>query len=186
MSSFLSNKFLQARIAAQQPKPTIDTDLFCISCDYNLRGLRYGHKCPECGKTIRASPKTTDMLINGSPSRQRAIRLGLTLCAGILIAVAIARLWLFGALVFAGWPPAQNIYLWLGAALSMVWIVGVFLLTPPDFDEQYVRWRWLRRAARLSQLLWIPAYMLWLLAELGPLAGSPGSDTLAGWSIFLR
>jgi uncharacterized repeat protein (TIGR04138 family) len=31
----------------------LDRDLHCIGCNYNLRGLPWNGKCPECGKTVR-------------------------------------------------------------------------------------------------------------------------------------
>ena len=34
------------------PPPTVETDLACITCDYNLRTLPSDGKCPECGEPI--------------------------------------------------------------------------------------------------------------------------------------
>jgi uncharacterized repeat protein (TIGR04138 family) len=35
----------------------INEDLPCEDCGYNLRGLREGHRCPECGALIPSSPE---------------------------------------------------------------------------------------------------------------------------------
>lgn len=40
------------------PPPTIESDLACIHCGYNLRTLRSGGNCPECGQPIWRSRLT--------------------------------------------------------------------------------------------------------------------------------
>jgi uncharacterized repeat protein (TIGR04138 family) len=37
---------------------TINCDLACIGCEYNLRGLATDGKCPECGRPIRETLET--------------------------------------------------------------------------------------------------------------------------------
>lgn len=185
MSSFLSNKFLQYRLGpAAQPR-TIESDLFCTSCGYNLRGLTFGRNCPECGQQIRKTPGLKDSLLQGDWSQRESVKLGLTLTAATLLAVALARLGLFIALVTAMNPKYQDAYLWLGLALSIGWIFGVWLLTPPHLDAHYFKIRWLRRTARWSQLIWIPAYICWILAEM-KFPGTPEGDRLYQWSMMLR
>ena len=50
MGQFLSNKYLKYR-AAMKGGP-VSGDLPCDQCSYNLRGLRFGGACPECGTPI--------------------------------------------------------------------------------------------------------------------------------------
>jgi cell division protein FtsW (lipid II flippase) len=40
------------------PPPTVETDLACIHCGYNLRTLSSGGKCPECATPIWRSRLT--------------------------------------------------------------------------------------------------------------------------------
>ena len=35
--------------------PTIREDHACVGCGYNLRGLPFDHRCPECGKPCAES-----------------------------------------------------------------------------------------------------------------------------------
>src|SRR5688572_29680452 len=35
-----------------QPDPTVDADVPCGRCGYNLRGLKAGGACPECGLPV--------------------------------------------------------------------------------------------------------------------------------------
>src|SRR5262245_56679789 len=42
--------------ALAQPGAAIERDAPCNKCGYNLRGLRIGDKCPECGTPIVLVP----------------------------------------------------------------------------------------------------------------------------------
>ena len=185
MSSFLSNKFLQYRFGRHEPPRAIDSDLFCTSCGYNLRGLTFGRNCPECGQLIKNTPGLKDILLEGDWSQRESLRLGLTLLTSTLILVVVARLGLFIALVTALNPKWENVYLWLGSALSIAWIFGVWLLTPPRLDAHYFKLRWLRRTARWSQLAWVPAYGCWILAVM-KFSGTSQGDDLYFLSTLLR
>lgn len=182
MSSFLSNKFLQYRNAASL---NIESDLFCTTCGYNVRGLMFGRNCPECGQQIRQSPGMHDALVSGDWSQRQRTWLGLTLITASLFIVAIARFWLFIVLVLTSMMSAEHIYLWLGLCVSGAWVGGVWLLTPPRMDAQYAPMKWLRLSARWSQLLWLPAYLCWIAASLF-YSGTPLGDSLYPWSLMLR
>jgi uncharacterized repeat protein (TIGR04138 family) len=45
---------------------TLHSDLTCLRCQYNLRGLTPGHRCPECGLPILRS--LLEVLRHGMPS----------------------------------------------------------------------------------------------------------------------
>ena len=51
MAQFFTDKYLKYR-AALERRP-VEDDRQCDQCGYNLRGLRFGGRCPECGTTIR-------------------------------------------------------------------------------------------------------------------------------------
>lgn len=64
----------------------ITTDRPCPGCNYNLKGLRKGGKCPECGRPIggKASGRFADNITHASPRYLRTLRAGLLLmCAAI-------------------------------------------------------------------------------------------------------
>ena len=50
MGQFLSNKYMKYRSAMNGE--LIDDDKLCDQCGQNVRGLRYGGACPECGTPI--------------------------------------------------------------------------------------------------------------------------------------
>lgn len=52
-------------VDAGSADPTLDVDVVCIRCQYNLRGLTPSHRCPECGLPILRS--LLDLLRNGLP-----------------------------------------------------------------------------------------------------------------------
>lgn len=106
----------------------------CEKCDYELRGLRVGGNCPECGTPIRAKRKSFGAregnLTDAPPRYIRGLRLGFTLMAG---AIALS---IFGAV--AG---TMSFALGFIAALaaSALWLVGVFQISkprPPEFAER--------------------------------------------------
>jgi hypothetical protein len=39
----------------ENPQAVIADDLSCVICGYNLRGLRFTGRCPECGSAIERS-----------------------------------------------------------------------------------------------------------------------------------
>jgi uncharacterized repeat protein (TIGR04138 family) len=43
-----------------QDAPQIDDDIYCGTCQYNLRGLRVDGNCPECGASIAGGLTTDD------------------------------------------------------------------------------------------------------------------------------
>ncbi len=54
MSGYFSSKYVKYREVAKGGP--IQKDLACPRCKYNLRGLNWGGKCPECGDVIEPSP----------------------------------------------------------------------------------------------------------------------------------
>jgi hypothetical protein len=185
MSSFLSNKYLQYRNFKGE-SITISGDRYCIACGYNVRGLKMGQNCPECGTQIRKDVQVDDPLLAGEWSERQQNHVGLALIAFTLIIEAFARLAVAIVLLTGGgsWP-SFGWYLWLGLALSGAWAIGVWLLTAARFDSQYRKIKWMRWTARLTSLAFLLAYVLWMLA-LTKLAGAPGEKFIVGTSVLLR
>jgi len=105
----------------------------CGKCRYELRGLRVGSKCPECGEPIRSRPKKFNAragtLTDADPLYVSTLRWGfVAMSVGILFSIIGA---VFGAFNF-----------WIGFAASIfasaAWCGGVFLISnprPPEFDQ---------------------------------------------------
>lgn len=172
MSSFLSDKFLKYRAQLGRKPQAIDRDVFCATCGYNVRGLTYGRNCPECGSQIVPVAGLEDVLVSGDWSERQRTYVGLALVAGCLIGVALARGALFIGLIFTGIANLDDAYLWLGTAMSIAWIAGVLMMTDRRLDAPYPRLRWMRIWTRRSQVLWLPAYGLWLIAAAANQAGN--------------
>lgn len=107
---------------------TIDVDLRCPGCGYNLRGLAHGAKCPECRTPawaalkkhlfLTASPEYLARLTRGTRALLRSlIFFYLGFAAGFILAISSGqeRLAWFGA---------------IPAALSILW--GFWLVMSPN------------------------------------------------------
>lgn len=176
MSGFLSSKYLKYQQALF--RETIDEDLHCVKCGYNVRGLRYGRSCPECNAPIE--PASRDVLLSGDDAERRAWRLGLGLAAVCLFAAVAARLLLF---VLGFWglsPEVASAYLWLGFGLSIVWAVAAWRITPASLGRRWMFMGRLRWVVRVSQLFWPVAYAAWILGR----ATAP--SVLLFWATSLR
>jgi hypothetical protein len=75
------------KIVPQIPSPTVDADLACRRCGYNLRTLSADKVCPECGLAIRASIAAANAARSraGEPLRQSDRRWVASLRNGLLI-----------------------------------------------------------------------------------------------------
>lgn len=161
MSGFLSSRYLKHR----QPRPErpIDLDLSCPGCGYNLRGLKEGKRCPECGLAVEARRDEGDPLLAGGWSGPRKMRAGLAIAFLCLVMAVAARLVLFvGGVARIGTGLAGG-YLLAGLVLSAAWTVAALLLTPPRLDRHWSWMRPVRRVIRVSQPLWVAGYLCWLM-----------------------
>jgi hypothetical protein len=69
---------------ARDPNSLVDEDLLCRKCGYNLRGLAFGGRCPECNSAVIVSTQD-DALRFSHPSWLRQLSTG----AAILMAEKI-------------------------------------------------------------------------------------------------
>lgn len=193
------------RNLAKKAAPAIDVDRECAGCGYNLRGLRYGVVCPECGMPSTAPPGIDDPL-SVMPMR---IILALvrgcwvaSICVVLMVAVVLAER--FGAL-------DARIAMTILTVLSMVWVGAVVWLTPvfslPEAVSRGFGYRSpLRSAGRWLQVGWVVATgftalrasvnapapvegLLWLGTIVGLMAGLSGlvalsilMERLADWA----
>ncbi|GEM_PF-1347318 len=115
------------------PKPIIMESRACRSCGYELKGLRIGDNCPECGTLIRSRPKSFNAregtIIDADPQYVGTLRWGfVAMSSGILLAIVGAVIG--GASFGIGFATST--------LASLAWCGGVFLISnprPPEFDQ---------------------------------------------------
>ena len=174
MGQFFTHKYRKYREALRGR--SIDDDRSCPQCDYNLRGLREGGVCPECGTTITVDDPFRDALSDAPVKVIVRLRNGLWVALVSLVCI-VAAPFVAPMIVLnsaAGWGA-------LVFALGSVWALGVWMITRPIDTSLgprhgYGRESRLRRTAAGLQLAW-PVLTLLLLYEatIGP-----------GWSGLTR
>lgn len=125
--------------AAAVPIEIITTDVECIHCGYNLRGLHVGGRCPECGTDVRRSSQG-NLLCYSDPEWVGRLLLGVRIAlwtvaviAGLIICglvLGIASASMGGALAVA---------VRLGAAAAPIAIGGLSLASLFQITSQEPR-----------------------------------------------
>lgn len=190
MSRFYSKKALKYRRLAAEG--SIDDDRPCPHCGYNLRGLPEGRLCPECGQdpTLDGSAPyvsaggverhpLVDMFATATEGERRRWQTGLAIAAWCVIIAAGARLLYFAASLLGGSRTTDGVYLTLGLALSIAWIVAAWHVLPARIGEVWAWSRGWRQFALATQWLWIAGYLAWMLAALGKFTGSQAAALTA-------
>jgi predicted Zn-ribbon and HTH transcriptional regulator len=149
----------------------------CRKCGYDLKGLRVGGKCPECGEPIRARRKSfgprEGTLSDAPPAYIRALR------SGFWIMTAAVLGSLLGSIVSLFAPI-------IGGALSVLaalsWVGGVWIISNPRPDPfpmlenpilDSARYRLIVRAAACA---WPVSVIIGAVAEIAaPVAPAPGT-----------
>jgi hypothetical protein len=126
------------------PTATVPGDAPCRKCSYNLRGLTYGGRCPECGTPVGLSIHG-DLLRYSDPEWLLKLARGLSFILwGILVAIVVG---IVGG--FVSNDPA--LHHWLGIFGGAMGFYGAWLLTEPDpsglGEAQYATSRKLVRVA---------------------------------------
>lgn len=111
---------------------TIDTDLACVKCGYNLRGLAIKGVCPECSRPIVKSMPTGEPLSQPQIiALRRALVVVLTPSTGILLLVCgLVSLHLLGGFV-AYQPVIDGFFPPIIVLLMATRCLGVFRMTDP-------------------------------------------------------
>ncbi len=118
---------------------TLVVDITCVRCDYNLRGLREGAKCPECGIAIALSLKH-DRLIFADPvwfSRfvrgNRITRIATAVILFVIVAPLLVTPFLISSAMFSegagGLDFSIKLLKWAAIAVTVVVAVVVFHTT---------------------------------------------------------
>ncbi len=135
-----------ARAAPPRLPDTLDFDLACRRCSYNLRGLLVSQRCPECGTPVGLSAKG-DLLRFADPEWLRKLAKGLSYVLwGMLVTFVFGMF--VGIAALAGLPPFVAGLIVFGGSLLQCY--GVYVFTEPDpsglNEESYFN---LRRLIRI-------------------------------------
>ncbi len=160
---------------------TVRRSLPCIGCGYQLRGMRVGRACPECGTpVVRTIMAVVDPLASGLPTLRRPrlvadALFGLVACiAGGCLLLAPRPLAARLELSFGG-PPGTWLGLappwlpWVAAGLLALALAFVALLAPPPGEEPDAArvTRGIRRL-RLGLVGWIAATVGFAILDVRP------------------
>lgn len=180
----------------------VDSHLHCQGCDYDLFGLRFGGKCPECGLAIRPPIRVSGSSNDAPIAALTRLRNGIfaLLIATAALPLAVASLFIPASLAIA--------LLMLATLASASWVYGAFILTAPTPgrpDEETDRAAAiLRNATRALTASWffvlglplayrigvpfspIAMYLVWLAAVIAAGVGftllSISVSRLAAWA----
>lgn len=171
MGQFMSNKYIRYSDALRGR--LIEKDKPCRYCGYNLRGLRLGGRCPECGTTIVLENSLQDALVHAPLQVIRRLRLGFWLAVVLLPALMLLPF----AVVRTGSP--SELFAGGLCMIAVAWTVSVWMMTPAIEVPAGVRRGFgagskLRWAARLLQLGWPLSMMsmigaMMLMPAVGPM-----------------
>lgn len=133
---------------------TIDFDRECLACGYNVRGLKFGARCPECGAPISQASGGDDPL-SRMPLRVIRIFRRAAWLATFCIFIAAGSVW---SMMLGRMP--QSWSLMLTVVLVFLWIVAMWMLTPVVGVREAVARGFsprgiARRIARWGQVGWI-------------------------------
>ncbi|MHC4099399.1 MAG: hypothetical protein ACYTFF_10965 [Planctomycetota bacterium] len=150
MSKFLTDKYLKY-MAAIRGKP-IDQDTQCEYCGYNLRGLRYGKVCPECGTPIQYR-REPDLAFYEMPLPLiKGFRLSCWMA--ILAFMGMVVFWVIGGLRGRSAIGPVLILVVVGLWLTAVWRLTRPLNLPQAIAHGFSPRSRLRNAARWLQVGW--------------------------------
>lgn len=164
------------------PPRSMSVDRPCASCGYNLRGLKVGGRCPECGEEIPPPPTLDDDSLSRMPRPViRAFIRGAVTAAGSIILLVVAAL----AVLF-GWMSVHLLGGVVGVAL-LGWMLAMWWLTPALTIREGVSRGFSRRGvtrhiARWGQLGWLLGAGVLLAREVA----SPAQKVADGmtWAAF--
>lgn len=145
----------------------IDTDRSCTGCGYNLRGLKLGGNCPECGRIVTnaAKPRSQQHYLGEAPGKYLAI-LGLGLLVMGMGGLAMTFMVIAPSVIslLSGGPLVGDTRWILLATLMLVaWLggLGVLMIPRPIHTAANAgksggyEWSILRLLAVASQICWI-------------------------------
>ncbi len=121
-----------AEIPIRPSREVLREDRPCRKCGYNLRGLRAGDRCPECGTAVSESKRKSDRYADNMTDSPMwylvvvacgSVAMGLALFGsiGLMIAERAAS---------SGWNPLSPLLVAVaGGLIAVAWVAGVWLAT---------------------------------------------------------
>jgi len=156
-------------------------DQACEGCGYNLRGLRFGQRCPECAVVSPKGMRPADPLLAQSEGVRKGLAIGLIGIAAALCAAVIGRL-AFLVLGLGGvFAPMRLAYATMLAVEGCMFAGGAWLATPASFCDRFRNFREWMWSIRLLCLAWIPG-----VAALFMISGLPTDEIYRALSLILR
>jgi hypothetical protein len=170
----LSPKYLRTLRQPNRPQIEITGDRPCRGCGYNLRGLKQGGRCPECGLFIEsagAAPRI-DLICSDEPAMRRRMQRGLLAATIGLGGMVAMRLWM----IFPFPRPDEWIIIdIISLVFSIAWCIGVWMITPKALELYGQPMHTARRAARILALAWPVAFVGYCIFDT---AGGTGTASL--------
>lgn len=149
---------------------TLETDVFCAHCGYNLIGLKASQSCPECGRVtdVFASEERNygPTVILRDPGRffdaPAAYRERLARAFALMAITGPAML-----VVVGGFVVTANVLLGLVAVgLAIMWVHSLGVIVAPrrvakgSKVDTASEWRVLRTGAAITQPMWVASTLL--------------------------
>lgn len=168
----------------------------CRKCGYELKGLRVGLQCPECGEPIKSRPKSKGAregtMADADPAYVATLRWGFVLMSLAIMASLFGMIVRFFA-YFGG--PA---WYWAGSSISVIasfaWCGGVLIVSRPrpepfnSLDEPILDNARVRTLVRVCGGVWV-VYTLASVAHIALLEAATnggGNGLLQGVAAFFR
>lgn len=144
---------------------TVQTDIPCRKCGYNLRSLNAGGRCPECGSPVGLSVQG-NLLRFADPNWLMGLRKGVNF---ILVAVLVSVIVVIcGAFARRVLPPLVTQFASLGS--GVLFVIGGWLVTEPDpsglGEHQYGT---VRKLIRVALLVNAAQNLMQIVLHLAPL-----------------
>jgi len=108
------------------PSAALATDVPCIQCGYNLRGLTSGGQCPECGKTIDESLRG-ELLRFANADWLRTIQRGISIA---IIWAALGIVWkLSDRWIGLHYLSYSVVFMLIFSGIALIWFAAAMLIT---------------------------------------------------------
>lgn len=160
----MTNAHADAKRPGAAAQSTVSSSLPCVSCGYDLNGLKVDGRCPECGEAIERSVGG-DPLEYANAKWLNTITRGVVLlrigAAGVVITPLLLMVISISLLTIVGGGMGRTADLLLGVVMSILWLgglgavtLGVFLATaqePRDREREPMESR--RNVARFAMVI---------------------------------